>query len=529
MLAGFDVEPDFDVQAVAAQILAQPVPAPRGSQESLEPAGYPTGRETADSGPGEAALGTLEALAVAGGEATADGLLPDTLTDRGNAKLFVKLYRNDYRHVPGIGWFRWDGTRWQIDEDDTVMWSAGDLAESIATTDPRGVYTAAALQQHRRRTLSTSGMNAMLTQAKSAPGMVLNAARLDADPYALCTPAGVVDLRSGHIRPAEPTKDFHSRSTSAAPQQMPTPRWNRFLTDTFGEGPEGAEMIDFLQLLLGYSVTGDVGAQVMPFLFGSGKNGKSVLLDVLMKLLGDYADAAPPGFLMSRPYEGHPTDLAELHGRRVIVCSEVKPGDRFDEARVKLLTGGDRIKARRMRQDFFSFEPTHKMWLLGNHRPEVGTGGFAFWRRMRLIPFERVVSDERKIDNLADVLVTQEGPGILNWLIDGARRYLGGDRDLTGPERVRIATTAYAETEDHTGRFIGETCRLEADLRAEQAQLYAAYRGWCQNEGAPAISSRAFAARVRESVGLASPKEMILSNQRKYYPGIGLLADEETV
>ncbi|MDH6543846.1 phage/plasmid-associated DNA primase [Streptomyces sp. SPB4] len=148
-------------------------------------------------------------------------------------------------------------------------------------------------------------------------------------------------------------------------------------------------MTDFLHLMLGYSITGDVGAQVMPFLFGSGKNGKSVLLDVLMKLLGDYADAAPPGFLMARTFEGHPTELAELHGRRVIVCSEVKPGD-----------------------------------------------------------------------NLADILVTEEGPGILAWLIDGARRYLAGETDLTGPAPVRIATTAYAETEDHTGRFFEESCTL---------------------------------------------------------------------
>ncbi|MFI1606903.1 phage/plasmid primase, P4 family [Streptomyces griseofuscus] len=462
------------------------------------------------------------------GEATADGLLPDTLSDRGNAKLFVSLYADDYRHVPGLGWFRWDGTRWQVDEDDTVLWAAGDLAELLASTDPRGVHSAAALQRHRRRALSTSGMNAMLTQAKSAPGMVLNAALLDADPYALCTPAGIVDLRTGQTRTSHPDRDFHSCSTAVAPEAVPTPRWARFLTDTFGEGAEGQEMIGFLQLLLGYSITGDVGAQVMPFLFGSGKNGKSVLLDVLMKLLGDYADAAPPGFLMARPYEGHPTDLAELHGRRVVVCSEVKPGDRFDEARVKLLTGGDRIKARRMRQDFFSFRPTHKLWLLGNHRPEVGTGGFAFWRRLRLIPFERVVPDDRKVDNLADILVTEEGPGILNWLIVGARRYLSGEKDLTGPERVRIATTAYAETEDHTGRFLGESCTIEPGLRAEQTQLYAAYRAWCQNEEAPAVSSRAFAARVRELVGLASPKEMILSNQRKYYPGIGLVAAEET-
>ncbi|MFE1250817.1 phage/plasmid primase, P4 family [Streptomyces sp. NPDC058735] len=496
----------FDAQAVAMQILAQP-DVRSGAQ---------SGAQTGAPGPGR------------DGEATADGLLPDTLSDRGNAKLFVKLYANDYRHVPGLGWFRWDSTRWQVDEDDTVMWAAGDLAESLAGTDPRGVFTAAALQQHRRRALSTSGMNAMLTQARSAPGMVLNASRLDADPYALCTPAGIVDLRTGATRTPDPNRDFHSRSTTAAPRPMPTPRWHRFLADTFGDGREGAEMIGFLHLLLGYSITGDVGGQVMPFLFGSGKNGKSVLLDVLMKLLGDYADAAPPGFLMARPYEGHPTDLAELHGRRVIVCSEVKPGDRFDEARVKLLTGGDRIKARRMRQDFFSFEPTHKLWLLGNHRPEVGSGGFAFWRRMRLIPFERVVPDDRKIDNLADILVTEEGPGILNWLILGASRYLSGERDLTGPERVRIATTAYAETEDHTGRFLAESCRLGGGLRAEQARFYAAYRTWCQNEGVPAISPRAFAARVREVVGLASPKQMLLSNQRKYYPGIGLVLDEET-
>ncbi|WP_398999870.1 phage/plasmid primase, P4 family [Streptomyces sp. CBMA152] len=504
---------DFDPQTVASQILAHT--APTGHAKAPDHAG-----------PVLPAQGGSEARTHAP-DATEAGLLPDTLTDRGNAKLFVRLFADDYRHVPGLGWYRWDTTRWQLDEDDTVMWAAGDLAENIAANDPRGLYTVQALQQHRRRALSTSGMNAMLAQARSAPGMVLNAALLDADPYALCTPAGIVDLRTGLVRTPDPNKDFHSRSTSTGPRQMATPRWNRFLTDTFGEDEESAEMIAFLHLLLGYSITGDVGGQIMPFLFGSGKNGKSVLLDVVMKLLGDYADAGPPGFLMARPFEGHPTDLAELHGRRVIVCSEVKPGDKFDEARVKLLTGGDRIKARRMRQDFFSFQPTHKLWLLGNHRPEVGTGGFAFWRRMRLIPFERVVSDERKIDNLADVLVTEEGPGILNWLIDGARRYLGGDKDLTGPARVRIATTVYAETEDHTGRFFEESCALHPDHRAEQTRLYAAYRAWCQNEGAPVITSRAFAARARELVGLASPKEMILSNSRKYYPGIGLLADEE--
>ncbi|MFI1734574.1 phage/plasmid primase, P4 family [Streptomyces acidicola] len=459
------------------------------------------------------------------GTVEARGLLPESLTDRGSAELFARLYADRYRHVPGLGWYRWAGTRWQPDEDDTVLWAAGDLADSLATSDPLGRYSDTALRRHRCRGLSTAGINAMLVQAGSAPGMVLSAARLDRDPYALCTPAGVVDLRTGLLSSPDPDKDLHSRCTSLAPRPMPTPRWDGFLTDTFGDDTEGAETVGFLQLLLGYSVTGDVGAQVLPFLVGSGKNGKSVLLDVLLKLLGDYADAAPPGFLMARPYTCHPTELAELHGRRVIVCSEVRPGDRFDEERVKSLTGGGRIKARRMRQDFFSFEPTHKLWLLGNHRPEVGTGGFAFWRRMRLIPFERAVRDDRRIDNLADVLVGEEGPGIIEWLITGARRYLGGERDLTGPERVRVATAAYAETEDHTGRFVAETCALDPDLRAEQTRLHDAYRAWCRTEGVHPVSSRALAARIRETVGLASPKAMVLSQQRKYYPGIGLLAE----
>jgi putative DNA primase/helicase len=184
-----------------------------------------------------------------------------------------------------------------------------------------------------------------------------------------------------------------------------------------------------------------------------------------------------------------------------------------------------------MRQDFFSFTPTHKLWLLGNHRPEVNTGGFAFWRRMRLIPFERIVAEERKIDNLASVLVREEGPGILAWLVEGARRYFAGEKDLTGPVRVQVATTAYAETEDHTGRFLAEACKYDPALRAEQATLYSAYTRWCSFEGATPATSRAFAARVRDSLGMTSPKQMATSNSRKYYPGIGLLSehtDEET-
>ncbi|MFE7777613.1 phage/plasmid primase, P4 family [Streptomyces sp. NPDC057445] len=467
------------------------------------------------------------------GAGTHTALMPPSLSDRGNARLFVKLYRDQFRHVEGLGWFAWDGYRWKRGNGEkAALWAAGEMAEALPDTDTRGIFNERELALHKRRTLSTTGIKALLTQAKASPGLSVDPDTLDGDPYALCTPAGVVDLRTGQLRKPDPARDFHSRATRVAPQEMATPRFYRFLTDTFGDDAEGKEMIDFLHLLLGYTITGDVGAQVLPFLHGQGKNGKSALMDVTLRILGDYADAAPPGFLMDRgAFSEHSTELTELHGRRLVVCSELKPNDKFDEARVRLLTGGDKIKARRMRQDYFSFTPTHHLWLLGNHRPEVSTGGFAFWRRIRLIPFERIVPDERKIDNLALDLVRDEGPGILQWLIEGARRYLETRDPLDGPDRVRLATTAYANTEDHIGRFLAECCTRDTesqpDLRVEQGLLYAEYTSWCSaSEGIRPATARAFATRVRQEVNLASPSDMIKSNGRKYYPGIALVGIE---
>ncbi|WP_326680893.1 DNA primase family protein [Streptomyces sp. NBC_01237] len=461
-------------------------------------------------------------------------VLPDSLTDRGNAKLFARFYADQFRYVVGMGWHSWDQYRWKLTGgDEAAVWAAGEMAEQFAETDPRGRFSNRELASHRRRSESTSGVKALLYQAQAAPSLRLDPDVLDGDIYALCTPCGVVDLQTGELRKPNPLTDMHSRATMVAPQKMPIPRWESFLRDTFGDDAKGMETTRFLHLLLGYSITGDVGAQVLPFLYGSGANGKSVLLEVMTQILGDYANAAPPGFLMEKgKFAEHSTELTELHGRRIVVCSELKPNDKFNEARVKLLTGGDTITARRMRQNFFTFTPTHKLWLLGNHRPEVGTGGHAFWRRMRIIPFERRVPDERKIDNLAAELVRDEGPGILHWLIDGARRYLTTRDPLTGPASVRVATAAYETTEDHIGRFITECCtkgndgRPNPELRVEQKLLYETYGRWCADEGIRPSTSRAFASRIRQELGLSSPAEMIKNNATKLYPGLGLLPDD---
>ncbi|MFE7112885.1 phage/plasmid primase, P4 family [Streptomyces sp. NPDC057575] len=465
---------------------------------------------------------------------TAPVVLPDALTDRGNAKLFARLHADQFRYVVGMGWHSWDQYRWKLTGgDEAAVWAAGEMAEQFADTDPQGRFSSRELAAHRRRSESTSGVKALLFQAQASPSLRLDPNVLDGDIYALCTPCGVVDLRTAELHKPDPLTDMHSRASLVAPQKMPIPRWESFLRDTFGDDEKGLETTRFLHLLLGYSITGDVGAQVLPFLYGSGANGKSVLLEVMTQILGDYANAAPPGFLMEKgKFTEHSTELTELHGRRIVVCSELKPNDKFNEARVKLLTGGDTITARRMRQNFFTFTPTHKLWLLGNHRPEVGTGGHAFWRRMRIIPFERRVPDERKIDNLAAELVHDEGPGILHWLIDGARQYLATRDPLTGPASVRVATAAYETTEDHIGRFITERCtkgtdgRPNPELRVEQKLLYETYGRWCSDEGIRPSTSRAFASRIRQDLGLASPAEMIKNNATKLYPGLALLPDD---
>ncbi|MFD3513339.1 phage/plasmid primase, P4 family [Streptomyces sp. NPDC058657] len=528
----------FDATAAAQQMLEFPVPEPDPDTAGTGTA-FPA-QQAAGPGQPPAAPPAPGVQAVHEPYRNDLGMLPSMLTDRGNAKLFAQLYGDQFRHVEGLGWYSWDQYRWKrTGGEKAALWAAGDMAEQMPAQDPRGFFSDRELYAHRKRTMSTPGMKALLTQAKASPALTLDPDVLDGDAYALCTPEGVVDLHTGDMRKPSPITDRHSRATSVAPENMPTPRWHKFLRDTFGDDDKGLETIGFLHLLLGYSITGDVGAQVLPFLFGAGANGKSVLLDVMIQILGDYADAAPPGFLMEKgKFSEHSTELTELHGRRIMVCSELKPNDKFDESRVKLLTGGDRIKARRMRQDYFSFAPTHKLWLLGNHRPEVGTGGHAFWRRIRLIPFERVVPNKHKIDNLAFELVRDEGPGILHWLIEGAMNYLETRDPLTGPDSVRMATEAYESTEDHIGRFLKECCvksppsanghdRL-SDVRVEQGVLYAAYGTWCSaSEGIRPATSRSFASRIRQELGLASPNDMMKSSGKKYYPGLGLLSEED--
>ncbi|GIG63670.1 hypothetical protein Lfu02_80420 [Longispora fulva] len=489
------------------------IPAPRASPEQPTPRAAPS-TEAAPAAPVERRLALVDgtaarALPAPDPEPVASGALPVSFTDDGNALLLADTIGATTRYVPERGkWLVWDGGRWAWDDAGTVIERARVMVRALPADDD-------AARKHRTRSLSRAGIDAMIALARTDRRLVAPAALLDGDPFALCTPGGVVDLRTGNTRPANPA-ELHTRSTLVtADAGHPVERWSRFLADTFGDDPD---LAGYVQRMVGYAATGRVAYHVLPFLFGAGGNGKSVFLDVVRRLLGDYAGSAPANFLMAGAQQ-HETEVARLAGLRFVICSEVNQSDRFDEARIKLLTGGDALTARFLHRDHFTFEPSHTLFLMGNHQPSVRSGGVSFWRRLRLIPFTKVVPEERREEGLADRLVDTEGPGILAWIVAGAVDALAGG--LRDPDSVKAATDDYAAEEDSLARFVDDRLHIGGGdlVRTATAEVRQAYEAWCAEEGERAISSQMFGRELRSRYGVTVAR----SHGRRFYTAVTLL------
>lgn len=445
------------------------------------------------------------------------GSWPESFTDDGNALLFVQNFASDLRYVPERGqWLVWEGHRWAWDSSGLATELARDLIRGLDVeefADNDDLYKAA--RKHKSGSLNRDKLNSMVQLARSDRRVVAPAGLLDAAARHLNTPGGIVDLNTGQVTPSDPAA-LHTRSaTVPLDNTMATPRWNQFLTETFGGD---GDMTGFVQRVSGYSASADTGIHVLPFLHGGGQNGKSVLMEVLRQILGDYAAPAPAGFLMVGKQE-HSEELARLQGLRLVVASEVNQDAKFDEAKMKELTGGDTITARFMRQSFFSFNPTHHLWLMGNHQPQVKAGGESFWRRLRLVPFLHRVPDEKRIENLAKILVAEEGPGILAWIVAGAVDVFSGG--LRAPAAVMAATQLYAEEEDQLGRFLEERCLIGGGehVKLDTKKLRATYEAWCHGEGEMPLSASPFGREMKQRGFDSKP-----SNGKRFYIGLSLLA-----
>lgn len=435
-----------------------------------------------------------------------------SLTDKGNADLVVAQHAHRLHYVPARKqWITWDGHRWQVADDHAPAIQAAQQA--ILAIDRRDQAAA----KHQDKSLSRRALEAAAALAATHPDMRIGADQLDANPNILNTPGGIIDLTTGHTRPTRPD-DWCTRTTTCpADPDQPTPRWQAFLKQTFTGHPE---IIGYIQRLAGYSAGGQVTHHILPFLHGGGSNGKSVFLDVLTTILGDYATTAPAAFLMAGGNDE--SAIARLAGQRLVICSEIDQRARFDEAKIKLLTGGDRLTSRFLYGQYFTFRPTHHLWLMGNHQPRVEAGGQSFWRRLRLIPFANTVPEPERIEGLAQQLVDQEGPGILAWIIQGAiDNHAGGLQD---PETVLAATREYELEEDALGQFAAERLHIGggADATESKATLYEAYRTWCRTNNEDPISHKALTRELRSRWNIGDAPV----NRVRRYTNVTLLADE---
>ena len=418
-------------------------------------------------------------------------------SDSGNAELFADLYggrvRYDHRRSK---WFIWSGHHWDEDGDGEVdrlgletVRTRYHEAERLEDLGHRQGEAKFAIQSENR-----SRLEALLSQARSLRPIASSGASWDQDQLLLGVGNGVIDLREGGLRPGRPEDQIRLFTPVSFERDATCPRWRQFLSEVFDAD---AELIDFVSLAVGYTLTGLTNEQCLFLLHGNGANGKSVFLNVLSHLLGSYAYNAPFSTFELRGRNEISNDVAALAARRLVTASETNAGTRLNEARIKALTGGDVMTARFLYGENFSFRPEAKFWLAVNHLPLVDDVSVGFWRRVRLLPFLRTFTADAD-RHLEDTLLA-ELPGILAWAVRGSVAWQ--QSGLTSPDRVQAATEDYRRKSDPFAEFVAE-CLTDVEAGLLPAGLaYDAYKDWAKNEGwaeRDLMSGKTFGTRMSE-------------------------------
>ena len=402
---------------------------------------------------------------------------PAEYSDDALALQFTDQFSQDLRYTaPWARWSQFDGTRWVTDDTLHVLDRVRGVCRSVAAH----VET----PQIAARISSAQTVYAVERLAKADRRHATTVDQWDCDPMLLNTPGGTVDLRTGTLRGAR-RSDFMTKITAAAPGDD-CPRWLSFLARITGNDQK---LQSFLQRLSGYALTGLTVEQVLVFLYGTGANGKSVFLNTISALLGDYAKSAPISTFVEKGGENHPTELAGLHGARLVSAVETEEGRRWAESKVKALTGGDRISARFMRRDFFEYVPQFKLIIAGNHKPGLRTVDEAMKRRLLLVPFTVTVPPEERDLHLMEKLREERG-GILQWALDGCLEWQRVGLDA--PQAVTGATRHYLEGEDTMTAWIDDFCDVDRSRWTASSALFASWQKWCQENHETPGSQKSF-------------------------------------
>jgi len=341
-----------------------------------------------------------------------------------------------------------------------------------------------------RRGESAAGVAGALTLAGTEDGIALTSEDLDADPCLLNCHNGTLDLRTGELRAHDPADLITKMAGAAYDPAAEGPAFSEFLARV----QPGPEMRDYLARLIGHALEGRVLEHILPIFHGDGANGKGTFTGAILAALGDYADAADPDLLNARTFDAHPTGVADLFGLRLAVLHESDYGRRLAEGTVKRLTGGDRLKARRMREDFWHFEPSHTFVMLTNHKPVITGQDEGIWRRVRLVPWDVVIPPEERDDRLAEALRLESGY-VLAWLIRGYQDWRA--RGFADPDQVTSATAAYRASSDDLGRFLEQQTIAGPNFYVRSSELFAAWVKWCTTEGAESGTNKAFTERLQ--------------------------------
>jgi putative DNA primase/helicase len=295
-----------------------------------------------------------------------------------------------------------------------------------------------------------------------------------------------VDLETGKTRESR-REDYCTKIAAVrADPNCPTPLWTQFLDRVTDHD---VELQNYLQRMVGYCMTGDTIEHVLFFLYGTGANGKSVFINTIVGIFNDYAVIAPMELFLQQKNPRHETELAHLWGARLVVAQEIERGRQWAEAKIKTLTGGDKITARFMRQDFFDFTPQFKIMIAGNHKPSLRGVDEAIRRRLHLIPFTITIPAEKRDHKLFEKL-KPEWPGILQWMINGSIEW--HKTGLAPPKAVVDASEAYFEEEDRIGQWIEEDCEEGSGFEELIAVLFTSWKQWAENNNEFCGSEKAF-------------------------------------
>lgn len=395
------------------------------------------------------------------------------LSDQWLALRVVEAADSVLRYIPAQGrWMTWEGGRWRTDNgmraEDTVKIELRKIAMQL---DGQGATAKEQASAAGKAQAVASGAKAAAVRVlvQSDRAIAVEVDSLDHDKWMLNTPAGMVDLKTGHMLPADPNA-LCTKATAVAPSTQPHPEWTRFLDEATGGD---VELQRYLQRLAGYCLTGSTEEQMFAFFYGPGGNGKGVFLKTLLHVLADYGYSAPMATFVSSGMDRHPTELAAMCGARMVTASETQAGRRWDEARVKALTGGDPVTAHFMRMDDFTYYPTFKLLFAGNHKPEIRDLDAAMRRRIHLIPF---IATPKVVDKRLEDKLKIEYPAILAWMIEGC--LLWQREGLNPPASVLAATESYFEESDPLGQWLEECTEPAPDEWVNAEQLFESWKEW---------------------------------------------------